>query len=88
MSLGADLENTFQRTLNYPTLTTTNTADTVAATLGWSPAEIDYFSYKLVSTASAYTLTARGTGNLYGCDLTLNQSNTRTITAACGMSSW
>ena len=88
MSLSTDLENTFQRTLTYPTLTTTTTANTVAATVGWSPAEDDFFTYKIASSATAYTLSATGTGNLAGCDLTLNQSNTRTITSDCGMSSW
>ena len=88
MSLSTDLENTFQRTLNYPTLTTTNTSGTVAATIGWTPAEADHFSYTLASTANTYTLTAAGTGNLDGCDLTLDESNTRTVTSVCGLSSW
>ena len=88
MSLSTDLENTFQRTLTYPTLTTTTTANTVAATVGWFPAEDDYFTYTVVSIASAYTLTATGTGSVDGCDLSVNQSNTRTITSDCGMSSW
>ena len=88
MSLGANLENTFKKTRAYPIVTTTNTADTMAATFDWSPGETTYFSYKLVSTARAYTLTAQGTGQSLGCDLTLDQNNTRTITAQCGLSSW
>ncbi len=88
MSLSTDLENTFQRTLNYPTLTTANTSGTVAATIGWTPAEGEHFSYTLASTANTYTLSAAGTGNLAGCDLTLDESNTRTVTSACGLSSW
>ncbi len=88
MSLSTDLENTFQRTLAYPTLTTTTTANTAAATIAWSPAEDDFFTYTVVSSATAYTLTATGTGNLNGCNLSLTQSNTRTISSDCGMSSW
>lgn len=88
MALATDLENTFQRTLSYPVLNTTTTATTAATTIGWSPAGGDFFTFSVVSSANAYTLTATGTGAMSGCNLSLTQANARTATASCGITSW
>jgi type IV pilus assembly protein PilE len=87
LALSTDLENSFQRTLAYPAVTTNNTADTRAATIGWSPAQGDSFVYTMVVTANAYTLTATGSGMMNGCVLTVNSANTRTSTGPCRISS-
>lgn len=88
VALATDLENAFQRTLSYPVLTTTTTADTSAATIGWNPADDDYFTFSVTSTASTYTLTAAGVSTLAGCNLTLTDANVRTSTSNCGFTSW
>ena len=83
MALATDLENSFQRTLSYPVITTDNTSETQAITIGWSPAQADFFVYSVVATSGGYTLTASGTGMMNGCDITLNQANTRTASSQC-----
>lgn len=90
MALATDLENTFARTLNYPNVTTTGTTTTRAQTIGWSPAEDDHFSYRMVSTNTSYTLNASGVGSMNGCTLTLDSANNRNLTGpdACGITSW
>jgi type IV pilus assembly protein PilE len=86
MALSTDLENSFQRTLSYPAGTTDSTATTRAATIGWSPAQSDSFTYTMAVTASTYTLTATGSGLMNGCVLTLNHNNARTATDQCKIS--
>ena len=88
MALSTDLENTFQRTLTYPTQTTTTTATTEDESIGWSASQGDFFTYSVVSTPNGYDLTATGTGALAGCNLTLNEANTRDVATACLITSW
>lgn len=86
-ALGLNMDNKLQLQLSYPVYA----ADTAATTTlfpGWSPAMGQYFSYKIQSTASAYTLKAIGQGSLNGCTLTLESSGSRTGTSACGISTW
>ncbi|MCV2348505.1 hypothetical protein LNV06_01825 [Paucibacter sp. Y2R2-4] len=81
------MENNFQLQLKYPV----NAAGTVASNTNfkaWSPAQSAYFNYTLVSTASSYTLTATGKDKLSGCNLTLDNLNTRTASSSCGFTTW
>ncbi|MES2532156.1 MAG: type IV pilin protein [Pseudomonadota bacterium] len=90
ISLSLNLENGFQKTLNYPVATTATTADTQTAMPGWTPTQSAYFVYTLTSTASpsAYTLTATGLDDM-ACTLVLQSDNTRTATGnACGFAAW
>lgn len=94
VSLGAALENIYQRTLTYPVAAAGTSADTFLQTNAgplWKPSESANFSYTLEVTATTYKLTATGKSNSSGCNLTLNQANVRTIsggTACGGLSSW
>ncbi len=88
MALSTDMENTYQRTLAYPTQTTATTALTAAASIGWSASQDDFFVYSVASTSSAYTLTATGSGAMSGCVMTLTQANVRTASSGCIMDSW
>lgn len=86
-ALALNMENRYQLQLSYPV----NAAGTVATTTmfpAWAPTQSAYFNYTLVSTATSYTLTATGKGSLASCVLTLNNSNTRTATNACGFTTW
>lgn len=90
VSLGLNFENEFQRKLKYPVSSAGSTAETKTLMPGWMPSQ-DSFAYSVNSTATGYTLTATGSGNMSGCDLTLDSSNNRTITGGspCGLlSSW
>ncbi|CAN5279935.1 N/A [soil metagenome] len=90
VALSLNLENSFQKTLNYPVATTGTTNETQSKMPGWMPTQSAYFTYSLVSTASpsAYTLTATGIGDM-GCTLVLKSDNTRAATgASCGFSVW
>ncbi|RUO68993.1 prepilin-type cleavage/methylation domain-containing protein [Pseudidiomarina sediminum] len=88
-TLALALTNRFQRQLTYPTVTTTTTAETKGAVTGWSPAEVEYFDYTLVSTASGYRLTATGKERLDGCVLKLSDDNTRELSGDCaGVEAW
>lgn len=97
------LENTFQKTLSYPSayaLETTIpalTANRVAGNglidfSGWSPAQSNYFSYSVVTTSASFTVKATGNGSAMsgGCVLTLSSDNVRTAPAdgSCGFTSW
>ena len=97
MALSTDLENFFQRNLVYPALSTSTTAQTQAASIGWAASMDDFFVYTAVSDPNAplsdpnnptYTLTATGSGAMSGCSLTLTSSNQRTVTSPCDISSW
>ena len=44
MALSTDLENFFQRNLVYPSLSTTTTAQTKAATIGWAASQDNFFA--------------------------------------------
>ncbi|WP_051711042.1 type IV pilin protein [Andreprevotia chitinilytica] len=93
-ALSLFLENSFQKTLAYPTIaqttdtTTTNSSLTTAGINGWAASQSSAFAYKVVSTASTYTLTADGTGSMTGCTLTLNNTNSRSATSTCGFTTW
>ena len=89
MAATTALENIYQRTLTYPTATTSTTATTQTA-LGstWIPSMGDFFTYAVTSTSTSYALTATGSGAMSGCNLTLNEGNVRTITSPCLETSW
>mgnify|MGYP005610143995 FL=1 len=76
VALSLVLENTYQRTLSYPVQTTSNTATTKTAFSSWNPSET-IFSYKVNSTAGAYTITATKD------NCTLTMSNTSSSPTSC-----
>jgi len=86
-ALALNMENRYQLQLVYPV----NAAGTAATTTmfpAWAPTQAAYFTYTLVSTTSSYTLTATGKSSLSGCNLTLNNSNTRSASSSCGFTTW
>jgi type IV pilus assembly protein PilE len=87
VALSLNLENQYQLHLVYP-VNADGTVATTALFSGWAPTQSDYFSYAVGSTTTTYTLTASGSGSLSGCNLTLDQKNQRTVTSACGFTSW
>lgn len=90
MTLSIALENRFQRQLNYGTSNLVGTANVVGDFPDWSPSQVDFFNFSVVTTLTTYTLTAAGTGTMAGCNLTLTQNNTRTVSSEsiCGISQW
>lgn len=86
VSLSASVENVFQRTLQYPADSNVTQFST------WQAAQSNFFSYSYTpptTGTSIYTLTATGSGAMSGCDLTLKNDNTRTISGDCGgLTSW
>ena len=97
------LENTFQKTLIYPSayaLETTIpalTANRAAGTglddfNGWSPAQSNYFSYSVVTTSASFTVRATGNGGAMSssCVMSLSNENVRSVSAdnSCGFTSW
>lgn len=84
VSLSASVENVFQRTLAYPT------ESNVTQFTTWQAAQGDFFSYSYTPPESGiYTLTATGSGAMSGCNLSLKNDNTRTISGDCGgLTSW
>lgn len=86
MALAAALENTFQRTLKYPTTTGLDQFKT------WKASQTDFFTYSYTApdTDGVYVLKAVGKNSMLGCDLTLNSKNERVAVAQyCGgISSW
>lgn len=102
-ALSLMMEQAYQKTLTYPSAATTNTSTTqtyvVTHTgINWTPAEINNFDYKITSpvnpgdpAGTTYKLTATGQNQNTGCELTLTNTNVRTISggAACGgLGSW
>jgi len=87
--LALQMENRYQLSLSYP-VNAANTAASTSTFTGWAPTQSAYFNYTLQSTSATYTLTATGisTGPLSGCTLTLDQTNARTATSACGFTTW
>ena len=97
------LENTFQKTLTYPT---TYTAETTIPALpasrasstgasdfsAWAPSQSRYFDYKVTTTTATFTVKAQGKGSSSGmsgsCSLTLTNNNARTAASACGFTAW
>ncbi|MBE1161864.1 type IV pilin protein [Dyella acidiphila] len=75
-ALALNLENEFQRELQYSAHATSSTAQTQAAYQGWRPAEGKDFVYTVASASTTYTLTATGIdGPLASCVLTLPSAN-------------
>ena len=103
VGMGLALENTFQKTLSYPSTYATETpipalaASRTASTgfndfSGWSPAQSSYFSYSVITTSAGFTVKATGNGAAMSsnCVLTLSNENVRTAPAdnICGFTSW
>lgn len=96
ITLSVVLEGLYQRSLKYPipiTNPTTTTAETKTFAAGWQPTESETFDYTVNMTESSYALTATGkTGSRNaGCTLSLDNTNTRTISGAMGcggVNSW
>ncbi len=86
------LENTFQKTLSYPVYATQTTiAGGDTNFTSWTPSQGSYFTYKVTSTSSTFTVTAVGTGAMSSsCILTLTNANVRSAPSdsACGITSW
>ncbi|WP_444718795.1 type IV pilin protein [Paucibacter hankyongi] len=86
-ALALNLENQYQLQLKYTVYAAGTVANNTLFT-AWSPTQSSFFSYTLVSTASSYTLTATGKDKLSGCNLTLDNLNTRTASSSCGFTTW
>ncbi len=96
-ALSSMLENRFQKTSSYPTYSASTLIDatpsartgTVARDFGaWLPTQGKWFTYSIISTASTYTVSATGMGNMK-CTLSLDNKNTRTASgSACGFNEW
>ena len=95
------LENTFQKTLTYPTTYTSETtipalpADRASSTgasdfSAWAPSQSRYFDYKVTTTTATFTVKAQGTGSgmSSSCVLTLTNNNARTADNSCGFTAW
>ena len=97
------LENTFQKTLTYPSSYSTETvipalpASRTASTglkdfSAWAPSQSSYFTYKVITTSASFTVKAVGndSGMRSSCVLTLNSDNTRTAPSGgeCGFTAW
>lgn len=97
------LENTFQKTLAYPSAYNTETgipalpASRTASTglndfSAWAPSQSSYFSYKVITTSASFTVKAVGNGSSMSssCILTLTNANVRTAPSdnSCGITSW
>jgi len=94
VALSVVMESLYQRNLKYPDLTggkTSTTDETKTYAGGWSPS-VDTFDYTIESvTATSYELKATGKDRNNGCEITLNNANSRGITggSACGgLASW
>jgi type IV pilus assembly protein PilE len=75
-ALALNLENQLQAQLTYATNSTATTQDTMKAYTGWTPAEINDFTYTVASSSTSYVLTATGiNGPLATCVLTLPSQN-------------
>lgn len=99
VALSLVLENLYQRTLTYPVATSSTSAATylnnnAPGNTVWAPSQGNFFTYTLVvPTALSYTLTATGVAGSInaGCTLTLDNTNTRTVSGgtSCGsITSW
>lgn len=97
------LENTFQKTLTYPSAYAAETtipalpASRTASTglndfSAWAPSQSSYFSYKVITTSASFTVKAVGSGSgmSSSCVLALNSDNARTApsTGECGITTW
>lgn len=83
VALSLNFENHYQRKLQYPTDTLSNTAELRAKFTGWSPASTE-FDFKVdsgVASTSNYKIIAVGTGSssLSGCEISLDKDNERKI---------
>jgi type IV pilus assembly protein PilE len=89
-ALALNMENAYQKSLQYPTTTTTTSQQTEAAMPAWRPSQNNaFFEYQIKAASSnSYTLAAVGKGSLTGCQLELTQKNARSATSACGFSQW
>lgn len=93
-ALALNLENQFQRNLEYASNSTASTADTQSAYQGWRPAEGNDFVYTVASASTTYTLKATGVRPpLASCVLTLPSANVQqridpnaigTVSGSCG----
>ncbi len=92
VAMALALENSFQKTLSYPVYATQTTiAGGDANFTAWTPSQGSYFTYKVISTSSTFTVTAVGTGSMSSsCILTLTNANVRSAPSdnACGITSW
>jgi type IV pilus assembly protein PilE len=86
-ALALNLENRFQLQLAYP-VNARETAVSSTMFSAWSPTQAAHFRYSLLSTANSYTLYAKGTGKLAGCELSLSHDNQRSASSDCGFSTW
>lgn len=87
------LENTFQKTLSYPSAYANETTVVGGATnfTSWTPSQATYFSYAVTTTSSTFMVKATGTGAMSSsCVLTLTNANVRTASSdgSCGITSW
>lgn len=96
------LENTFQKTLTYPTGYSNTVIPALSSSRSstsglsdfsaWTPSQSSYFTYKVTTTTSSFTVTATGndSGMSSNCILTLSNENVRTVSSdsSCGFTVW
>lgn len=94
VALSVVMESLYQRNLKYVDSAGEKTVSdyftTNSMTGSWQPSA-DTFDYKLTVTTATYSLKAIGKDRNNGCEITLNNANSRGITggAACGgLTSW
>jgi type IV pilus assembly protein PilE len=91
IALSLSAESSYQRTLAFPIADLNNTAaiKTNDVFKTWNPSS-NVFSYEFKSTdGSSYTLTAKGIDpKMQGCQLTLSNQGTRTISGCSSTSEW
>ncbi|MCP0916043.1 hypothetical protein MUB05_05525 [Acinetobacter indicus] len=94
VALSVVMESLYQRNLKYVDSAGEKTVSdyftTNSMTGSWQPSA-DTFDYKLTVTTTTYSLKAIGNDRNHGCEITLTNTNSRSITgdSACGgLTSW
>ncbi|MGX9608316.1 type IV pilin protein [Acinetobacter sp. T63] len=94
VALSLVMESLYQRNLKYVDSAGEKTVSdyftTNSMTGSWQPSA-DTFDYKLTVTTTTYSLKAIGNDRNHGCEITLTNTNSRSITgdSACGgLTSW
>lgn len=82
VALSLSLENRFQKSLAYPTLSDQNPVGH-ADFSSWKPAQGNSFTYLVNSTPNSYTLKAVARDSKWICTLSLDQNNNRNAASGC-----
>ena len=84
-ALSLNLENELQRSLVYGTYQLNSVGEIKDKYKGWSPSQVNSFTYSLNSEPTKYTITAKGiSGSLSTCVLTFDSTATGGVAGSCG----